>query len=571
MPALEQTITIVNNSGKIIKTVSLPLQASRSVLTVLQGKQLYSIFKDAQGTYKDKKAEIKSEKAALQRSQSFDPQGLPPQQPRYIDDDAHYFAPQQPRYIDDGDRYYPPRAFDQRSQASSRRSGRSRSVTSQSRRPRDDYYDTRSRPALTMDNLKTHSEVSSVTPSRAPPRTYQNPYAETIPMDLALPPQNQLARVEMRSVAPSAYGPGGGAMVQRNRSTGELVKMKPHKEIDMDLAYGNIPPDLADRTDLDPQYGTEKEAKTLVHRVEGILTEAKCLHHSATTTMAQLQKDPDSAAAVALSLAELSKLVKKSSPAFLMLLKSGSPAVFSLLSSPHFLIGTSVAVGVTVVCFGGWKIVQRVKEQQQAREALMYEPMDRPAPMRTQSEYAPRRAPTEYSAGMDEALIIEDDLSEVSSIETWRRGIVPFGEDETADMELITPLANKENVDRYGDDFDVKSRRSTRTTKTNKTSKTTDSHRSHRSHRSDASERSHRSHRSRRDDESIADSERSHRSSRSKRSERIETRSIDSRDSRSRKDDIDVVLRPKSHRNSNNMLKALFKSKEKKERELVMA
>ncbi|EEU38389.1 uncharacterized protein NECHADRAFT_77095 [Fusarium vanettenii 77-13-4] len=556
MPALEQTITIVNNSGKIIKT----------------GKQLYSIFKDAQGTYKEKKAEIKSEKA-LQRSQSFDPHGLPPQQPRYVDDDAHYFAPQQPRYIDDGDRYYPPRAFDQRSQASSRRSGRSRSVTSQSRRPRDDYYDTRSRPALTMDNLKTHSEVSSVTPSRAPPRTYQNPYAETIPMDLALPPQSQLARVEMRSVAPSAYGPGGGAMVQRNRSTGELVKMKPHKEIDMDLAYGNIPPDLADRTDLDPQYGNEKEAKALVHRVEGILTEAKCLHHSATTTMAQLQKDPDSAAAVALSLAELSKLVKKSSPAFLMLLKSGSPAVFSLLSSPHFLIGTSIAVGVTVVCFGGWKIVQRVKEQQAAREALMYEPMDRPAPMRTQSEYAPRRAPTEYSAGMDEALIIEDDLSEVSSIETWRRGIVPFGEDETADMELITPLANKENVDRYGDDFDVKSRRSTRTTKTNKTSKTTDSHRSHRSHRSDASERSHRSHRSRRDDESIADSERSHRSSRSKRSERIETRSIDSRDSRSRKDDLEVVLRPKAHRNSNNMLKALFKSKEKKEREreLVMA
>ncbi|KAJ4324071.1 hypothetical protein N0V84_004037 [Fusarium piperis] len=552
MPALEQTITIVNNSGKIIKT----------------GKQLYSIFKDAQGNYKEKKAEIKSERA-LQRSQSFDPRDLAPQQPRYIDDDAHYYPPQQPRYIDDADRYYPPRAFDQRSQASSRRTGRSRSVASQSRHPRDDYYDTRSRPALTMNNLKTHSEVSSVTPSRAPPRTYQNPYAETIPMDLAIPPQSQLARAEMRSVAPSAYGPGGGAMVQRNRSTGELVRMKPHKEIDMDLAYGNIPPDLAERTDLDPKYGTEQEAKTLVHRVEGILTEAKCLHHSATTTMAQLQKDPDSAAAVALSLAELSKLVKKSSPAFLMLLKSGSPAVFSLLSSPHFLIGTSVAVGVTVVCFGGWKIVQRVKEQQQAREALMYEAMDRPAPMRTQSEYAPRRAPTEYSAGMDEALIIEDDLSEVSSIETWRRGIVPFGEDETADMELITPLANKENVDRYGDDFDVKSRRSTRTTKTNKTSKTNESHRSHRSHRSDASERSHRSHRSRRDDESIADSERSHRSTRSKRSDRIETRSIDG--SRSRKDDMEVVLRPKSHRTSNNMLKALFKSKEKKERELVMA
>ncbi|KAF5013721.1 hypothetical protein FDECE_298, partial [Fusarium decemcellulare] len=91
--ALEQTITIVNNSGKIIKT----------------GKQLYSIFKDAQGTYKEKKAEMKSQQA-MQRSQSYDHGNMP--------------LPQ-PRYVDDGARYYPPRAHDDRSVASSRRSRRS--------------------------------------------------------------------------------------------------------------------------------------------------------------------------------------------------------------------------------------------------------------------------------------------------------------------------------------------------------------------------------------------------------------------------------------------------------------
>ncbi|KAF4975134.1 hypothetical protein FDECE_18600 [Fusarium decemcellulare] len=400
-----------------------------------------------------------------------------------------------------------------------------------------------------MNNLKTHSEVSSMAPSKAPPVVYKNPFAnQTIPMDLAIP----------RTMAPSAYGypQGPGTMVPRNRSTGELVQMRPRKEIDMDLAYGNIPPDLASRTDLDPKPYDERQATDLVHRLENYLTEAKCIHHSATATISQLQKDPDSAAAVALSLAELSNLVKKTSPAFLTLLKSGSPAVFSLLSSPQFLIGTSIAAGLTVVCFGGWKIVKRIKEEKLAREALAYEhvPMDRPAPMRTQSE---------YSTGMDEALVIEDFEDDLSSIETWRRGIVPYGEDESVDMELITPLADKESRDRYGDDFDVRSRRSTRTSKTH------ESHRSHRSHRTEGSQRSHRSRRdeddrrSRRDDcESVADSERSRRSTRSKRSDKTETRS--------RKDDASVVLRPKSNRNSNNMLKALFKSKDKRERELVV-
>ncbi|KAL3607438.1 hypothetical protein FPOAC2_02423 [Fusarium poae] len=511
--ALEQTITVVNNSGKIIKT----------------GKQLFTIFKEAQGTYKDKKAEIKAGQS-LHRSKTFDVEG----RSNLIDDDRS--------------RYYPPRAAP--SEAGSQRSRRSRSV--HSRHPRDDF-DVRSRKALTLDNLERHTEISATAPSRAPTQmTYKDPYAQTT--NYALSP---------RSMAPSAYG---DAMVPRNRSTGELVQAtKPRKEIDMDLAYGSVPPDLKDRTDLDPQQVDEKQAMGLVHRVEGLLTEAKCIHHSATHTMAELQKNPDHAAAVALTLAELSKIVKKTSPAFLTLLKSGSPAVFGLLSSPQFLIGTSIAAGVTVICFGGWKIFQRMAEAKAAREALGYEgvPMNRPAPMRTQSEYSP----SEYG-GVDEALILDDDLS---SIETWMRGIPAGSATESVDMELITPTA----FDSMGDDFDTKSRRSTRTTRTSKTSKTHDSHRSSKSHRTEGS---HRSSRSRRDDdtksrytESIADSERSHRSSRSKRTDKTETRSIDSRSSSRRDDASEVTLRPKPSRTNTNMLKALFKNKEKKERSMVMA
>ncbi|KAH7013129.1 hypothetical protein EDB80DRAFT_569785 [Ilyonectria destructans] len=527
--ALEQTITIVNNSGKIIKT----------------GKQLFSIFKEAQGNYKEKKSQIKAEK--LQRSQTFDHSRAIPEPPRYYQDDEQYYYDQHARR----------RSYDAGSERGSERSHRSHRSTQSRRLDTRDSRDWDTRSRLTAGNLKTLSEVSSVTPSRAPPpRSYVMPYAETMAVS-----KRDLTHTEMRSMAMSTRDPGG--MVPRTRSAAELSVRKPHKEIDMDLAYGNIPPDLEYRTDLDPR-GEEKEATDLVHRVEGLLDEAKCVHHSATATITHLQKDPDAAAAVALSLAELSSLVKKTSPAFLAVMKSASPAVFSLLASPQFLIGSTIAVGVTVVCFGGWKIVQRVNEQRAAREALAYEnvPMDRPAPMRTQSE---------YSAGVDEALIIDDDLS---SIETWRRGIVP-GEAESADFELITPTA----IGMYGkDDDDMKSLRSTRTSKTsktNKTSKTSKTHessRSHRSHRSSRDDRDKDSDRGSRrgDNESIADSERSSRSHRSsKRREKVEMKSIEDGRSRRGDDDISVVMRPKAHRQSSNMLKALFKSK--KERDMVLA
>jgi hypothetical protein len=88
--------------------------------------------------------------------------------------------------------------------------------------------------------------------------------------------------------------------------------------------------------------------------------------------------------------------------------------------------GTGAVVGITVMMFGVWKIVKRVKEQQAAREALAFQGNPAPYPI----------APTEYSDGVDEALVMDDDLS---TIETWRRGIPAYGDNESADLELITP------------------------------------------------------------------------------------------------------------------------------------
>jgi hypothetical protein len=423
-----------------------------------------------------------------------------------------------------------------------------------------------------MNNLKTHSEVSSQAPSRAP-KGYRSPYAETAPRDMAVSKMD-FTHMDLRSQAGRSVARPPPTALTRRRSFSEvgraqaygsqqqLARVGRHKEIDMNLAYGSIPPDLADRVDLDPTFSapSEDKAKSLVRRVEGLLTEAHCLQHGATATIEHLQKNPDAAATVALTLAELSKVVKLMSPSVLGMLKGASPAVFALLASPQFLIGSSIAVGVTVVMFGGWKIVKRVKEQQAAREALAWEgvPLDRPAPLRTQ---------TEISAGMDEALIIDDDLS---SIETWRRGIEPFGENESADMELITPVASRATKVHRGkggaDDDDTRSHRSTRTTKTSKTSK------SHKSRRpEEVPERKSSRHAGA---ESVAGSVRSERSSssRSKRKDKAEVRAIEDGSSRRGDDEsIDLPIRPKAQRQGSNMLKALFKHKKESAQELVHA
>lgn len=350
---------------------------------------------------------------------------------------------------------------------------------------------------------------------------------------------------------------------------------KKKKEIDMNLAYGNVPPDLASRTDLGPvtpaeeqdaarqeEAKKEEEARNLMNRIDTLLDEAECVQHTATNIIDHLQRKPEAAAAVALLLAELSTLLKTMSPGFLGIVKGGSPAIFALLASPQFLIGVGVAVGVTVIFFGGWKIVKRMQAAkalaaEKQANAQAFEMQEQPMPMEGEGASAAfqHEAGNAYGppgpCSYDDALVLDEELS---TIETWRRGIVPSAEDEeSVDLELITPEAVRSV---RGDAMSI------RTSRTHRSSK---SHRSHRTHKTEGEGLeipARTSSKANTRAESDAGSERSRRTSRSKTTVKTEMRAIED-GSRQEDNSLDSVLRPKEKKSS--MLKTLFKKKREKE------
>ncbi|KAL2134018.1 hypothetical protein VTI74DRAFT_1223 [Chaetomium olivicolor] len=490
MPATE-IITIINNSGKVIST----------------GKQLVNIFKEARAAYRDRKDTIRAQRAGIQRAKTFDVA----HRDLYYDDYYRYdqieFADDRRSLRDDSGRR---RSHDDdgRSHASSRYTRYSR----RSHRPPSPGR----LPALTEGNLKTHSEVSATSPSKA----YRSPYAETAPRDMQLSrPTLAIGPPPPPSESNPPFSPGAlvaaperHQLVHRPRSDPSLSKKK---SIDMNLAYGEVPPDLASRVDLDPGHKDnpssaaaedprETQALTLVDRIEDFLEEAHCMHHTASSMIENLQRNPEAAAAVALSLAELSALLGKMSPAALAFLKGGSPAVFALLASPQFLIGAGVAVGVTVVMFGGWKIVKRIKDSATTTKTLEAPIAMHALPASTAPHAAandktvpPVHGPNSASS-YDEALVLQD-VEELSTIETWRRGIVPFGENESADLELMTreaerTLREQQSIRdlRVGPDLDDEVEPCDSVSQVSR-ARTHRSRRSERSHRSSA--RTHRSHR----------------------------------------------------------------------------
>ncbi|KAG6232093.1 hypothetical protein E4U26_005967 [Claviceps purpurea] len=600
---LEETVTIVNNSGKIIST----------------GKQLMSIFREAKASYDEKKAEIK----ALKRAETYDhASGLQRKdehhhRPRTLARHATYEPGRRTEYDDrkipdrqDGRR----RSLDMHSDTGSRRSHRDSHAPSRS--PSHSNHDrprSRSRPALTASNLKTLSEISSTAPSQTPYRppaqkTYRSPYAETLPKDSRISWMNLTQCGTAKFSAEPQPDWRQSTIVPRRQSEPEFARhdqtyaskgADTGKEIDMHLAYGDVPPDLADMVDLDPAMADEYQANQLVRRIEGLLDEAHCVQHSATSMIKRLQEKPDAAAAVALTLADLSSVVGKMSPAFIGFLKNASPAVFSLLASPQFLIGTGIAVGLTVVMFGGWKIVKRAHEQQQVSRAAAAA-THRPALLRSQSE--------NHASGMiEEALIVDDELS---SIESWRRGILPPGADnESAEIELITPVADRAQRYKHGkDDFEVSSHRSARsartdkTAKTGKTSKTTKTSKTAKTDVTAKTSKSSNTHKTSKTEKPKSSSSSSKGKEREhpapdadgwiSRRATVETvygadselgtyrHSTWDRDDRSRSRDrsvkkmegghsngMELVYRPRAQIQGDNMLKALFKNKDRKERE----
>ncbi|KAK5657931.1 hypothetical protein OQA88_2481 [Cercophora sp. LCS_1] len=576
MPATE-IITIINNSGKVIST----------------GKQLVSIFKEAKAAYRDKRESIKAERGGpvpgIQRAKTFD---VPPRAyvEEYDEQESDIFY-ERPRAIRDVPHDARSRAIpdDMRSRASSHRSHRTaRTRARSSSRDRGE-----ARPALTLANLKTHTEVSAVPPSRAP-TVVRERGAGGADMQLATRPAlNHAATMPAAVAGPSTVvsTPRQSMLVHRPRSDPALQQQPKRKEIDMHLAYGNVPPDLASRVDLDTGHShshpatrsgefagaeedQEKEAMNIINRIEGLLDEAHCVQHTASSMIAHLQQKPEAAAAVALTLAELSALIGKMSPAFLGVLKGSSPAIFALLASPQFLIGTGIAVGVTVVMFGGWKIVKKLGQKE--KEAA-FEMKSMPA-----AEGAPTVAPQGDGASYDEALVIEEELS---TIESWRRGIPPSGvgldeDEESADVELISPEADRalRELDEL-DPFDSVSNagRSVRSRR---------SHRSHRSrrHREDVDVPERKSSRKYHEEgataSEVAESVRSHRSHRSHRSERTERTerpersdrsSVSKASKRSSRTEVKPIEEEKEEeevkKKKGNMLKQLFKKKEKEHKE----
>ena len=248
-------------------------------------------------------------------------------------------------------------------------------------------------------------------------RSHRRPHPDRYSSDSAVPStvQMQLPPSPLRLGQGSDSIPSSPTSLARRHTDREelpkspslLRSMSSPTHIDMDLAYGDIPPPLEVRK-VDDQI----ELKGLVNKVKLMLEEADCLQHSATAIIASLQKNPDAMAAVALTLAEISNIVSKMAPGALVAVKSSSPAVFALLASPQFLIAAGVGVGVTIVALGGYKIIKKLK----AKNA-------------------------EEDPGMDELLEIGGD---VSRIDNWRRGVAQVEAESpgtSVDGEFITPQA----------------------------------------------------------------------------------------------------------------------------------
>ncbi|KAF2009707.1 hypothetical protein BU24DRAFT_81111 [Aaosphaeria arxii CBS 175.79] len=257
--------------------------------------------------------------------------------------------------------------------------------------------------------------------------------------------------------------------LQRRHTAGpvQLATLKTERsksvhDIDMDLAYGDIPPPLPS-----PRYD-DGELREKASKLTVLLDEANCLQHSVTTMIDSLQKNPDALAAVALTLAEISTIVGKMGPAVLPVLKGSFPAVAALLISPQFMIAAGVGIGVTIVALGGFKIVKKIQAQKEEEK------------------------PIAMPANGGEAYQLDElETKELSRIELWRRGIADVEEQSagtTVDGEFITPGASRHLVAAgVLDEEDLKSRRSARLeqdrkshrAKSVKSAKSTTSRRSH--------------------------------------------------------------------------------------------
>ncbi|KAK5124887.1 hypothetical protein LTR85_001077 [Meristemomyces frigidus] len=371
MVALGQTITIVNQSGKVIKS----------------SKHLVNIWTEAKSTYNERKAEIK----ALRKNELDSKDGERKARKRLealrIDDDAS-------------------------SRASSRNS--SRRGSEDGRRVKRKPVPERRSERPPIERGVTDSFYTNDLPS---PRKSHRPS-----------PLRHDSHGSLRD-----YQPRAGELTRRHTTDLELYQRRPTTptrsasldDIDMDLAYGELPPPLPER-----KYDTEVELRSKMSGLQRLLDECNCLQHSVTSTIDNLQKNPEALAAVALTLAEISNLASKLAPGALMTMKGSFPAIIALLLSPEFAIAAGVGVGVVIVVLGGYKIIKKI--QAKKAERLLEDG----------HAYGPE--PLEPESPASEM----DELREIDRVELWRRGIseadVPQDSPGTSiDGEFVTPIATR--------------------------------------------------------------------------------------------------------------------------------
>lgn len=373
MVALGQTITIVNQSGKVVKT----------------SKVLVNVWNEAKSAYNERKAEIKASRKNDQDSKD-ERRARTRLEALTIDDDAS-------------------------SRASSRHSSRrgSESGRSVKRKPAPAASRTE-RPPIergVSDSFYANDARSSTSRKSHRPS-----------------PLRHDSHGSLRD-----FDPRLGELTRRHTYDLALTHQRPTTptrsasldDIDMDLAYGELPPPLPER-----KYADEVELRSKMSHLQQLLDECNCLQHSVTATIDNLQKNPDTLAAVALTLAEISNLASKLAPGALATMKGSFPAIIALLACPQFAIAAGVGIGVTIIAFGGYKIIKKIQAK---KEAPMLE---------AGGEVRYLEEPESPASEMDE-------MRELDRIELWRRGIsADFAAEEASagtsiDGEFVTPIATR--------------------------------------------------------------------------------------------------------------------------------
>lgn len=348
---------------------------NKSGKVVSTGKHLVNVFNEAKSAYRERKAEL----AAVRNVEQSERQARKAIEKLSLEDD------------------------DNVSRGSSRRSKKS---SRSSRSHRD-------KPPMERGYTDSFYANDDPRPSRSSrPSGLRNEFY----MDDGTNQRNELIRRHSEAV------------VVRNPERPKTSRSASLNDVDMDLAYGELPPPLPLR-----RHDDEVELRSKMTKLQGLLDEANCMQHSVIAMIENLQKNPDALAAVALTLGEISNIASKMAPGMLTAMKGSFPAIIALLASPEFLIAAGVGVGVTVIMLGGYKIIKKIKQRKE--DKLLLEEGDAVASQAESSSLS--------EAEFDQLREIDKDLSR---IEMWRRGIADAEESAlgtSVEGEFITPGANK--------------------------------------------------------------------------------------------------------------------------------